>query len=809
MDVLLNGNRFALGEAETGATVGIIDYSRRVTDDFGVTTVTQRGFARRLGVRLAVPLERIDAVQRHLADLRATSAQWIADDRFTWLSPTGFYKDFEIDLAIAPVGYCRLTVEGLTETEVVPDLLGDPAPEGMVSTLQLLQPVSVTDSVLSASSVPEADAPAWSTQTGYLVGARVLRQHVIYEALVAHSGVDPLKADGKWLAIGPSNRWAMFDQALGTLTSAAAQISVTLVADGVDAVALLDVTATTVRVETAGYDRTQQVTGGPVTFLDLGGKGQVTVTVAGQGTVSVGTLLVGRLVKLGTTEAAPTAGINDFSRKTIDDFGEVSITRRAYAKRMSAKALIRTDALDLVANGIAAVRAVPSLWIGQDGYDSLTIYGFFRDFEIEVGEQVSKLSLSVEGFSAADKPAALVDWDDLGDRNGNKPEDKATNTRNPSSLIGDRTVTDVLGSIDVNVDAILAQALRQDDLLQVFDLRTMVEGQPVATKFLAFRTEARDPVNGFASASDFTGVFAKAKDGTGYTMNLQAVKAGNATFADVLSGYNTSLGNLGAGMSDLQTITGTLSQNLSQVSALAGNTSAKVTQLMQAFASDSDGIAGFVMAASVDANGLQYITGISGIAGTRGNELNFLSENFNFVSTAGGNRLRLLSYNAALKRWEFSAEVYARRVVADSIQAGDIKSAAVTKTRYAIMSADVSVSRGATANVVQIAFVKDDNDSDLKVQFFGMFWSPDDLQFAGSFVVDNNTAYPAGSVNIILDSKDSQGRMPITPFSYLSGIPAGNHTITFQVTNTETDPLDLTIKAGSAIEVIELKKAAV
>lgn len=466
MDVLANGARFDLGQVETGATVGIIDYSRRVTDDFGVTTVTQRGFARRLSVRLAVPVERIDAVQRRLADLRATSAQWIADDRFAWLSPTGFYKDFEIDLAVPPVSYCRLTIEGLAQTDIGPDLLGDPAPEGLASTLQLLQPATVTEAVLAASSVPEADAPIWSAQTGYLVGARVLRQHRIYEALVAHTGTDPLKGDGKWLAIGPSNRWAMFDQALGTLTTAQDQVAVTLVTGGIEGVALLDVSATTVRVQAAGYDRTQQVTGGAVTFLDLGGKAQVTVTIAGPGAVSVGTVLVGRIVQLGTTEASPTASINDFSRKTVDDFGEVSITRRAYAKRMAAKALIRTDAVDLVANRIAAVRAVPALWIGQDGVDSLTIYGFFRDFEIEVGEQISKLSLSVEGFSAAEKAAPLVDWEDLGDRNGRKPKDNADktseNTAKDTKAVGGRPVQKVIADLDaVNKD--LSDALTRFD----------------------------------------------------------------------------------------------------------------------------------------------------------------------------------------------------------------------------------------------------------------------------------------------------------------------------------------------------------
>ncbi|KQO52341.1 hypothetical protein ASF14_20470 [Sphingomonas sp. Leaf257] len=173
--VTASGERFALGEVEASATVGIIDYSRRVTDDFGVTTVVQRGFARRMSVRLAVPSDDASALQRRLADLRATSARWIADDRFDWLSPTGFYKDFDIDMAVPPLSYCTLSVEGLAQTEAGADPGGDPAPDGRPSTLQLLQPYAVTEAILTASSVAEDDAPAWAAATGYTKGAKVLR----------------------------------------------------------------------------------------------------------------------------------------------------------------------------------------------------------------------------------------------------------------------------------------------------------------------------------------------------------------------------------------------------------------------------------------------------------------------------------------------------------------------------------------------------------------------------------------------------------------------------------------------------------
>lgn len=397
------GSTVDLGTTEAKPTISLVDFSRRVTDDFGVTTVVKRGFSRRMSVRLGLPFDTVDALQRQLTDLRASSALWVADDRFAWLQVNGFYKDFEVDLATPAISFCTLTVEGLAETETVADPGGDPAPNGQPSTLQLIQPIGITDAVLTASNVTENDAPAWSSSTGYAMGAQVIRAHRIYESLIAANvGTDPATDPARWLDTGPTNRWAMFDQALGTATSRANPISVTLRASTANALALLDVVGATVRVQADDYDQTQQVAGGAVTFLDLPpSNGDIIVTVAGSGTVSIGTLVVGTLVKLGVTESSPTAGITDFSRKEVDDFGEVTIVQRAFAKRMTARALIATEQLDVVANRIASVRAQPSLWIGRAGIDSLTIYGFFKDFSIEPGEAVSKLSLTIEGLSKA------------------------------------------------------------------------------------------------------------------------------------------------------------------------------------------------------------------------------------------------------------------------------------------------------------------------------------------------------------------------------------------------------------------------
>src|SRR3546814_4849622 len=74
-----------------------------------------------------------------------------------------------------------------------------------------------------------------------------------------NAGNDPAGAGASsWIDIAPTNRWAMFDQALGSVTTDTSVITVTIApAADIDAVALLDIDALAVRVEAPGYDQTK------------------------------------------------------------------------------------------------------------------------------------------------------------------------------------------------------------------------------------------------------------------------------------------------------------------------------------------------------------------------------------------------------------------------------------------------------------------------------------------------------------------------------------------------------------------------
>ena len=111
---LLVGRQFDIGDTEHGVDLGIIDYSRKETDQFGVTSVVERAFAKRMSARVVMQTSAVDDVHRTLASIRATPVLWIGSESFESLTVFGFYKEFSIDLAYPTLSYCSLTIEGLT-----------------------------------------------------------------------------------------------------------------------------------------------------------------------------------------------------------------------------------------------------------------------------------------------------------------------------------------------------------------------------------------------------------------------------------------------------------------------------------------------------------------------------------------------------------------------------------------------------------------------------------------------------------------------------------------------------------------------
>jgi hypothetical protein len=297
--------------------------------------------------------------------------------------------------------------------------------------MKLVRPITITDAMLTSSSVAENDYAAWSSTTAYTTGTRVIltSTHRKYEALAASTGVSPANDPTKWLDLGPTNRWAMFDARVGTATTRAASLRVIMTPGAIDALALIDTDAESV-VATLTVDGVQVWRGAAsfnvggvaidnwfswffepigrksmMLFLDVPvyETGILNVFISRDNPadiVSCGTLVVGRQFSIGETEHGVDIGIIDYSRKETDQFGVTSVVERAFAKRMSARVVLETSALDDIHRTLASLRATPVLWIGSESFESLTVYGFYKEFAIDLAyPTVSYCSLTIEGLT--------------------------------------------------------------------------------------------------------------------------------------------------------------------------------------------------------------------------------------------------------------------------------------------------------------------------------------------------------------------------------------------------------------------------
>ena len=88
-------------------------------------------------------------------------------------------------------------------------------------------------------------------------------------------------------------------------------------------------------------------------------------------TVECGVCLLGTYTEFAdAVRYGASAGIVDYSKKTVDDFGNVQITERAFSKRASWQMLVANTDIDNLQRMLASLRATPALYIGSDRFDA-------------------------------------------------------------------------------------------------------------------------------------------------------------------------------------------------------------------------------------------------------------------------------------------------------------------------------------------------------------------------------------------------------------------------------------------------------
>lgn len=300
--------------------------------------------------------------------------------------------------------------------------------------MKIIKPTAITDAMLSQSSVPEPDAGEvlWNAGTAYALKQVAIRTttHRKYERLVAGTTATPPEDDpANWLDIGPTNRWAMLDRKVGTVTTAASNLSVVVRPGGVSGVAVLEATGrsatVTLKDAPAGsvvYQRQVSLDATPIetvydwffedfeqltdfVLTDLPAhytNGELTVQVTGTSGASVGVLQVGKVIEVGSTQYGASVGILDFSPKSKDRWGNVDVLEGAYSKRCSLQVVTKKSDFNKLFRLLASLRATPCVYIGADqvGYEPMFSYGYYKDFGMVVSyPEYHLLNIEIEGLT--------------------------------------------------------------------------------------------------------------------------------------------------------------------------------------------------------------------------------------------------------------------------------------------------------------------------------------------------------------------------------------------------------------------------
>lgn len=307
----------------------------------------------------------------------------------------------------------------------------DGTAETRAADIEIISPPS-----LVTSNVPETDHTEWDVATAYVIDDIVMVTgiyHRNYKCLVAGTGDFPPDnisgATPKWLDIGATNRWRMFDNMVGAdlQSSNSGSVDVTLsLAGRINTVALFNVAgvSATVRMFYGGeviYEKTVSLTA-PTSmtgwwsfwfeekrkikvfaFTDLPPATPSSVQIVidgGSGTAAIGKAILGYGRDLGFAEYGTTsAGIIDYSTKEVDAFGNYFFLERRFVDTMDLRVVVDPGREAMVKDTLSEGRAKPYVYIGEDGYESLILLGRFIDFSILFSTPAaSYCSMRIEGI---------------------------------------------------------------------------------------------------------------------------------------------------------------------------------------------------------------------------------------------------------------------------------------------------------------------------------------------------------------------------------------------------------------------------
>ena len=301
--------------------------------------------------------------------------------------------------------------------------------------MNVIEPLNITPAMLVSSNVPEPDPytgeVAWTAAT-YTIGERriLAATHRIYECAIAGASTLTPNVDvARWLDVGPTNRWAMFDTLRNTATKRLGSI-VVVIAPGsrVSSYALAGMqaeaaqmamvsSAATVYNQTDALILRRTATASEYCFGAFAFKktvshydipritgGAVTVTISrASGEVQCGALIIGNHTYIGQLQNDVEINALNFSKVERDKFGGLLLKQIRRVPKTNHTINIDPDNLNKLIDLFDRLDAIPAFYSGLDDqtdlsyYDALQKLGVYKSISFRLNNVVqTTASLELE-----------------------------------------------------------------------------------------------------------------------------------------------------------------------------------------------------------------------------------------------------------------------------------------------------------------------------------------------------------------------------------------------------------------------------
>lgn len=297
--------------------------------------------------------------------------------------------------------------------------------------MKIVTPVEVDSNILQSTNVSNIELD-WAAGT-IATGERRVYEDEVYEVVASPSTTDrpdigAAKPTPTWVRLGFSNQWRMFRDGADSASSSTGDITVELeYGQVVSTIAGFGLLGTDIQVIVddpvdgevyntiknlvdigvenwwefyfLGYD-SQDI----ALFDDLPPypDAQITLKVSSfdvADPVEIGRVVAGVSRDVGVTDYGTGVRLSDYSTKERDGFGNLRLVPRRTLRIVDYEVTVETSQVDFVVRSLRRLAGVPTLFIGEDMFNSTVVFGVLDDASQGISTpSISDLTIRVEEF---------------------------------------------------------------------------------------------------------------------------------------------------------------------------------------------------------------------------------------------------------------------------------------------------------------------------------------------------------------------------------------------------------------------------